>query len=629
MYACVLFGHATTTRFYELAIPLITLTCLALQLEAFRKQKGGGKAKGAKTTPADRSTGAENPGPSEVFQPSSTPQPEDGGSAQQNIHSNAADAHTLPLTTSGSQQWSAGGREPVSERPEGGLPTSRGGQDTVSSLQLASSTAASTAPPLFRAEKPAVRAADKEGDPVAAAALAASSTKPLAAPGASSSRGFASMPIPAPPLLPLPPPPPQFHFTISQPPTIPEQSRDSLHSGLPDHSGDRSQCSSDSSGRVTFATSISGGDGRGINIEHGEGEAANSSTAKLERDPFGSIVHPAEEVPLSPTRLSSSNPDGSAQDIPSVAISSGATSSAPQPSDLAGLLPKEDRASPERPTFPLSSAPSLAQNTPVAQAGSAAPVESGAIPAASGYAALSDGYLSPSRINASSPSPARQKEPEQAEVLPVSRSAGLNRLDSAVSGPPSWTSEAARMAPRSMQGPSSLNGYSALSDGYLGSHAGDTNAAESDGHAAVDSTAPTVTGWLGNRGGAAAGSHGGESTPDKQAPLHSGARASEAGSSFAELFDAVLSNSPGPKKQPWFRSPRTNSGAEVKRNQDSDQPFAVRNAVPNLPSPLWQRQAITAGTSSDTVSSGMSGPPPPTAAPTADPAAAEGRFLTL
>ncbi|BDA49547.1 probable protein BLISTER at C-terminar half [Coccomyxa sp. Obi] len=599
------------------------------KLEAFRKQKAGGKAKGSKTPPVDKNLGAENPSSSEAFQPTSPPQPSDGGIAQQSNHSKAANAHLVPVTTGGSHQESAGGREPVSEGPEGSLPSSRSGQETAEVLQVASSTAASTPPPLFHAEQPAVPAGDNRKDHVAAAALAAPSTKPLAAPGTSSSRGSLFIPLPAPPPLPLPPPPPQFNFTMSQPPTIPQQTRDAPHSGLPYQSGGRSQSSSSSSsGQVTSALTMSGRDGPDITQEHVEEEGADSSTAKLERDPFGSIMHPAEELQPPPAQLSSSNPDGPAQDVPSVPTSSPAASSASQPSIIAGLKPLEESASPQRPAPALSSAPSLAQDSPVAQAESAPAVESVAIPAASGYAALSDGYLSPSRLEASSPSPARQQEPDPAEVLPVSRSAGLNRLDSVSPGPSSSASGAATMGPWLTQGRSSSNGYSTLSDGYLGRRAGDSSAAESNGHAAVDSSLPKDKGWLGNRGGAAAGSHGGGSTPDKQAPLYSGAgaHASEAGSSFADLFDAVLSNSPGPRKQPWFSSPGNGSGGEARGSQDSEQPpqqGAVRKASQYPTSPLWQAQ--TAMTSSATASIGVSGPPPPTAAPTAHPAAAEGR----
>ncbi|CAL8464577.1 g4112 [Coccomyxa elongata] len=601
------------------------------KLEAFRKQKGGGKAKGSRTPPVDKNLGAENPGPSEAFQLTSTLQPEDGGPAQHNSHSKAADADLVPVTTSGSYQRSAGGSEPVSERPEDSLPSSRSGQDTGEVLQVASSTATSTVPPLFRPEQPAMPATDKWDDQRAAAALAALSTKPLAAPGTSSSRGFLSMPFPAPPPLPLPPPPPQFNFTISQPPTIPEQTRNSPHSGVPFQNGDSSQSSSSSSGQVTAAVTMSGGGGPEIIQEHGEGQGATSTTAKLERDPFGSNVHPAEELPPPPpAQLSSSESSGTTQDVPSVPTPSPAAGSYSHPPTLAGLQQVEEIASPLRPAPALSSAPSSAQDPPIAQVESTPPMESVAIPATGGYAALSDGYLSPSRLDAGSPSPARQKEPGRGEELPVSRSAGLNRLDSVSPGPPNWASGAAAMGPRSMQGPSSSNGYSTLSDGYLGRQAGDSSAAERDGHAAFDTTLSKDKGWLGNRGGIAAGSHGGGSMPDNQGLLYSGAksRASEAGSSFADLFDAVLSNSPGPKKQSWLSSPGIGSGGAARGSQDSDQPpqqGAVGNASQNPSTPLWQQKVKRAMTSSATASTGVPGPPPPTAAPTVDLAAAEGR----
>lgn len=610
------------------------MICLALQLEAFRKQKGGGKAKGSKPPPVGKTLGAENPGPSEALQLISTLQPETGGSAQQNSHSKAADTDLVPVTTGGSNKKSTGGSEPVSERPEDSHPSSRSGQDTGEVLQVPSSTAASTGPPLFRAGQPAMPAADKRDDQHAAAALAAPSTKPLAAPGPSSSRGFLSMPFPVPPPLPLPPPPPQFNFTISQTPTIPEQTRDSPHGGVPFHIGDRSQSSSSSSssssGRVTAAVTMSGRGGAEIIQEHDDGEGATSTTAKLERDPFGSIVHPAEELPPPPpAQLSSSNSSGTVQDVPSVPTPSPAAGSTSHTPTLAGLQQVEESASPLRPTPALSSAPSLAQDPPVAQAENTPLMDSIAIPATGGYAALSDGYLSPSRLDAGSPSPARQKEPDRGEELPVSRSAGLDRLDSVSPGPTSWASGAATMGLRSMQGPSSSNGYSTLSDGYLGRQAGDSSAAERDGHAASDSTLPKDKGWLGNRGGAAAGSHGGGSSPDKQGPLYSGAgaRASEAGSSFADLFDAVLANSPGPKKQMWLSSPGNGSGGRARGSQESHQPpqqGAISNASQNPSTPLWQQQVKPAITSSVTVSSGVPGPPAPTAAPIVDLAAAEG-----
>ena len=213
------------------------------------------------------------------------------------------------------------------------------------------------------------------------------------------------------------------------------------------------------------------------------------------------------------------------------------------------------------------------------------------IPAATSYAALSDGYLSPLRLEAAKPSPGRQQELDQAGILPVSRSAGLNRLDSAS---PAASSEAATTRspqPQTLQGPSSSNGYSALSDGYIGRSTGGSDAAVTDRSHANGGLEPSESSWL---GGASAG---------EKASDFTGTGA--AGSSFADLFDAVLSERSAERKPFLFSPARSNVTGKAGASQEPQHPS--RQSTSGTESltqaaHAWQQPTASLGTS---------GPPPP------------------
>lgn len=581
-----------------------------LQLEAFRKQKAEGKSKAPKAPRADVDPAAESPSPSKPLPPPPPLHQGSGIHAKQSNDSRVQVSAVPPDSSSivtKTQQESAVGRGTAASLDS--IPFSlsfseeaqRSADAGSGPASNAARSAMSTPPSVAEAAVPG--AASRGGQP-AAAASSVPHTRPPALSDRTFSRGSLSGHLPAPPPLPLPPPPPHFNFRTSQAAPVAAPARDSAQKGPSNWSTERSQSSSGSSrsasGQLPVAPPVpQPAEAREETTSPEEHtlekpkpeEKGEESRAKLERDPFGSLFRAAEPRQQSPPQLSSSEtvlagPSGLSPPPPAA--------SALQPSAMPTLKQPTEYASPDREQQRDSTA-SAANKHSSASAETAPISDTVGTPAATGYAALSDGYLSPSRLEAAKPSPGRQQEPDQAEILPVSRSAGLNRLDSAF---PAASSEAATTRsppPQTLQGPSSSNGYSALSDGYIGRSTGGSDAAVTDRGHANGGLEPSERGWLG-------GASAGEKASDFAGK---GGGTGAAGSSFADLFDAVLSERSAERKPFLFSPARSNVTGKAEASQEPQHPS--RQSTSGTESltqaaRAWQQPTASLGTS---------GPPPP------------------
>ncbi len=575
-----------------------------VQLEAFRKQKAEGKSKAPKGAPPDIASAADSPSPRKAL-PKQPPPPLRQGSGAVAPQSNAdrADTRAVPQS-SGSKD-----EEPQQEGPSGrgpgassqSIPLSLSSPDEGQQNADTALGKASIAPPATSSSAAAAAATGSHAYAPAASTSTFQQTRPPR-----TARDLLFGALPAPPPLPLPPPPPQFNFRASQPPPVSAPTKDSPQ-------GDRGREES------TQSSSSSGSDSKQLRElpaaearakpasaeEHSQEKAVQRSSAQLERNPFGSLFRAPDRPQQSPLQPSSSR---SGQTAP--AGPSGLDSPPPGASALQPSATSAEGASPQR-EHQGDTPASAGMVTAVASAESGPLSESIAVRAATGYAALSDGYLSPSRLEEATPSPGRQPEPDQAEVLPVSRSAGLNRLDSASPAPSGRTSEAAAPASprlRPLQGPSSSNGYSALSDGYIGRSPGGNEKADSNGNHSNGGLKPGEGGWLGDRGSP----YGAGTSAAKQA-----VQTGKAGSSFADLFDAVLSDNKGSRKPHLFSPSRgtgSNAAAVAQEPPPPLQHATSGSADTHTPSaPAWQQHTASAATSWPRTS----GPPPPQLQPSA------------
>lgn len=577
---------------------------LLLQLEAFRKQKYEGKAKGAKGSKVAEES-ADNPTPSKTVPTVPPPPTQLLRKFEENLQHESQDRAAGPILSNGStnhhlDQHSQLERPPADSRPSRlkSIPFSlalRG--ERLQNIKAAGHESSTAAAPVSEATMAPVVAGPSGHQPAAVTPSVLQPTKPLPPPSKAFSEAPLSVPLPVPPPLPLPPSPPQFTFRPSDAPISVGPRRELV--GLREHAGSSSHSSG--SGPVQLsASSVSSRSEEVASPSSEETQAESAGDPKLLlRDPFGSIFGSTEQ----PVRgdLNSSPGQQTARSMPDRVSSSPLAGAATETLTASTTQQQSEEHSPQRAqqvvSAQLCQASPAAQEHPASAAHSASSFDVGVSPVAASYAALSDGYLTPSRPDASS---SRQQSAQEAEVLPVSRSAGLSRTDSASPGPSGKAEvEVGFPLARNLQGPSSTNsnGYAALSDGYLGRSGAGSE--PTDSHR-------SQAGSTGRAGGGDRGVRPAWQSPARQSTTER----SQAGSSFAELFDAVLSDAREPRKPSWLSPARDSTVDERPRStQGSEQPLgrlisgnieAYRaSAVP------WQQPIA------DMSKPSLPGPPPP------------------